>query len=223
MRASLLSRREREVLALLDAGVRAKTCALRLGVSEATVRSYIRSILRKLGSHSQLEALAKARQLGLLGRGGANGAQARASGAPRQEEGYRLLAEILAGCLSDEGGDGDGPERAGEAWGRYLVARPPFSPPLSRAQALSELTQLLEGIGFRPHLTGDGQGARVLLRACPFREVAAAHRRVVCSVHRGVIRGALAELGGALTVARLRPLSERDGACALHLSSRETA
>ena len=61
-----LSPRQSEVLALLGEGVRAQAIALRLGLSETTVRNHIRSILRKLGCHSQLEAVAVARRARLI-------------------------------------------------------------------------------------------------------------------------------------------------------------
>ena len=64
--AAGLSSRQREVLALLAEGVQARAIAARLGLSEATVRNHIRLILRKLGCHSQLEAVAVAYRLGLL-------------------------------------------------------------------------------------------------------------------------------------------------------------
>jgi DNA-binding CsgD family transcriptional regulator len=61
-----LTPRQRQVLGLLADGVPAKKIAARLGVSEATVRTYIRLVLRELGAHSQLEAVAKARRSGVL-------------------------------------------------------------------------------------------------------------------------------------------------------------
>jgi PAS domain S-box-containing protein len=61
-----LTPRQREVLELMSERRSAKTIAERLGVAETTVRTYIRLILRELGAHSQLEALAKARRAGLL-------------------------------------------------------------------------------------------------------------------------------------------------------------
>jgi PAS domain S-box-containing protein len=62
----LLTRRQRKVLGLLAEGVPAKVIAARLGIAEATVRNHIRAILVELGSHSQLEAIAKARRLNLI-------------------------------------------------------------------------------------------------------------------------------------------------------------
>ena len=61
-----LTGRQLEVLDLIDQGCSARTIADRLQISEATVRNHIRAILLELGCHSQLEALAAARRLGLL-------------------------------------------------------------------------------------------------------------------------------------------------------------
>jgi DNA-binding NarL/FixJ family response regulator len=59
-----LSPRERMVLAGLARGQRAETIAAAAVVSEATVRSQIRSLLTKLGVNSQLEAVALAWKVG---------------------------------------------------------------------------------------------------------------------------------------------------------------
>ena len=64
--ASPLTRRQEQVLGLLADGLRPRAIAARLGLSEATVRNHIRGIRRELGCTSQLEAVAKARRLGLL-------------------------------------------------------------------------------------------------------------------------------------------------------------
>jgi PAS domain S-box-containing protein len=62
----LLTPRQQQVLGLLADGVPAKAIATRLAVSEATVRNHIRAILAALETHSQLEAIAKARRLRLI-------------------------------------------------------------------------------------------------------------------------------------------------------------
>jgi DNA-binding CsgD family transcriptional regulator len=64
--AAVLTPRQREVLELMAKGLQAKAIAERLRVTNTTVRTHIRAILRELGAHSQLEALAKARDSGLL-------------------------------------------------------------------------------------------------------------------------------------------------------------
>lgn len=61
-----LTRRQIEVLGLLSKGRSAKEIGRDLYLSEATVRNHIRALLQGLGVHSQLEALARARELGLL-------------------------------------------------------------------------------------------------------------------------------------------------------------
>lgn len=61
-----LTPRQRDILHLLAEGCRAKEIARRLWLSETTVRNHIRAILRELEAHSQLEALSKARRLGLV-------------------------------------------------------------------------------------------------------------------------------------------------------------
>lgn len=61
-----LTPRQREILRLLVQGVRAKQIAAQLTLSETTVRNHIRAILRELGAHSQLEAVARARTLSLI-------------------------------------------------------------------------------------------------------------------------------------------------------------
>jgi PAS domain S-box-containing protein len=65
-RAPHLTPRQLDVLRLLAEGTPAKGIARQLWVSEATVRNHIRAVLRELESHSQLEALSKARRLGLV-------------------------------------------------------------------------------------------------------------------------------------------------------------
>lgn len=62
----LLSPREHEVLALLGDGVATQEIATRLAISPHTVRKHVQTILGKLGAHSKLEGVARARRLGLL-------------------------------------------------------------------------------------------------------------------------------------------------------------
>ena len=61
-----LTPRERDVLRRVAAGVSSRDIARELGISYTTVRTHIRSLGRKLGVHSKLEATAKARELGLV-------------------------------------------------------------------------------------------------------------------------------------------------------------
>ena len=63
-----LTGRQLEVLQLLAAGKSARDIGTELYLSQATVRNHIRALLQGLGAHSQLEALARAREFGLLAR-----------------------------------------------------------------------------------------------------------------------------------------------------------
>jgi DNA-binding NarL/FixJ family response regulator len=61
-----LTPREREVLRLMAEGSASRTIAAELGISYTTVRTHIRSLGSKLAVHSKLEAIVKARELGLI-------------------------------------------------------------------------------------------------------------------------------------------------------------
>jgi len=61
-----LTSRELEVLRLLASGTSTTTAAESLGISTATLRAHVQAVLRKLGAHSRLEAVAEAARLGLV-------------------------------------------------------------------------------------------------------------------------------------------------------------
>jgi DNA-binding NarL/FixJ family response regulator len=61
-----LTPREKEVLRMMAEGAASRDIASRLGISYATVRTHIRSLGSKLGVHSKLEAIVKARELALV-------------------------------------------------------------------------------------------------------------------------------------------------------------
>jgi len=61
-----LTPRELEVLALLSEGLVPRAIAERLSIGLHTARGHVKSILAKLDAHSALEAVARARELGLV-------------------------------------------------------------------------------------------------------------------------------------------------------------
>ena len=61
-----LTPRQNEILQLLGQGASTVDIASMLHLSKETVRNHIRHILRELGVHSRLEAVARAHDLGLL-------------------------------------------------------------------------------------------------------------------------------------------------------------
>jgi predicted ArsR family transcriptional regulator len=121
---------------------------------------------------------------------------------PGTSDEYRLLATVLTGAV----GSPVAAERAGHAWGRYLVPRrlPLVRPDDAVAQAT--VTALLAEQGFEPEA-----GAReIRMRRCPFHDLAESAPQVVCAVHKGLIDGALEELGSDLRVDRLDVFVEPD-------------
>jgi DNA-binding CsgD family transcriptional regulator len=64
--AGMLSRREREVLALVAGGLSDREIAERIAVSHHTVHRHVANIRHKLGSGSRAAAVAEAARLGLL-------------------------------------------------------------------------------------------------------------------------------------------------------------
>jgi len=121
---------------------------------------------------------------------------------------YQLLAEMLAGFLADAEPDPAGrSSELGRAWGSYLTTRPAPGRRTTHDQALTELLRVLDDIGFAPQLD-DADGERVLLRHCPFREVAVAHQDVVCSLHLGVMQGVLQAVRAPVEATHLQPFAE---------------
>jgi len=77
-----LTARELEVLQLLAEGSSTGQASERLGISSATLRAHVQAILRKLGAHSRLEAVAEAARLGVI----TLDAWSRDRSVPRQKE-----------------------------------------------------------------------------------------------------------------------------------------
>jgi len=146
-----------------------------------------------------------------------------AVGGPAGRRRYRLLAEMLtsliAGTMTTPG---KAAENAGREWGAYLTEQPPPYQKLSAQEAIGKLTAVMEELGFSPQAeAGDGDGQyRLCLRQCPFREVAERHQEVICSLHLGLMRGALDRMRAPLTADRLDPFVE-PSLCVARLSERE--
>jgi len=133
---------------------------------------------------------------------------------------YRLLAKILASYLAAHTRQ---PEKAalaaGEEWGRYMTERPAPFQRVDAAEATRQLTETLEDIGFAPEAVTAGRKREILLRHCPFREIAEQDSRVVCTVHLGLMRGMLTELDAPLDVTGLDPFVEPQ-LCVARLATR---
>jgi len=148
-----------------------------------------------------------------------------AVGGPAGRRRYRLLAEMLTSLIAGTIPElGKAAEVAGREWGAYLTEQPPPYQKLTAEQAIVKLTAIMEELGFSPQPKDrDGAGQyRLRLRQCPFREVAQHHQDVICALHLGLMRGALARMRAPVSADRLDPFVE-PSLCVAHLSERENS
>jgi len=105
-------------------------------------------------------------------------------------------------------------EHAGYAAATEQLGPPPALGP-TVDEALSQVAATFADLGFAPELSRQGDDRRLELRACPFRAVAVEHPEVVCSLHLGLLRGALAASNAPATTSALMPFVEPDLCLAL--------
>jgi predicted ArsR family transcriptional regulator len=199
-----------EELRAASAGLDVRTLSRRLALHENTVRWHL-GLLAEAGLVESTAAVngkpGRPRMLYVL-RPGTNEA------AGRDE--HRLLATILTGAVAEDSDGERRAENAGHAWGRYLVRRPSPLERITDDQAVGELTRLLDEEGF----AAEAQGREIHMRRCPFHELAETNPGVVCSVHRGLLSGALEELASGLEVEGL-DVFVRPDLCVARLRQRQ--
>ena len=130
--------------------------------------------------------------------------QLSADGIVHDRDEYRLLATMLTAAVAS---GPDGAARAyetGVTWGRAI------------APADGDVVTLLDEQGFAA--TQDGE--TIEMRRCPFFALAAGNPEVICTLHHGLIDGALADSG--YEVGELRPFVE-PALCIARLRSGEQA
>lgn len=132
---------------------------------------------------------------------------------------YRELARVLADELARGPHVTEGAAAAGERWGRALVAdRPPAA---DSTEAFQRLVTLLDDAGFAPE-PGGSLHEPIRLHRCPFGALARDRSDVVCSVHLGLMQGALRGLDAPLEAVRLQPFVRPD-LCLAHVARRPDA
>lgn len=214
--------RRREVLDTLraaDAPVGVAEVAHRLGIHTNTARFHLDALVAEGAVERRLEQPS--------GPGRPRTAYTPRPGMDRAgTRSYRLLAQILLSHLASSGPEAyASATQAGLAWGRFLVDRPAPFRHLTAAQAAERLTALLADLGFAPEPEGAGEGEApeaIRLRHCPFLELAEEYGQIVCSLHLGLMQGALARLGAPVTASGLEPFAEPD-ACLARLESTAAA
>lgn len=141
--------------------------------------------------------------------------------AEEDDDGFRLLAHILTSYLSGSAADPEAEAtEAGRIWGRYLIERPRPFERITPKEALTRVNALLSQLGFAPELVDEPSDRRILLRRCPFQDLALSHPEITCSVHLGLIRGALAEMGAPVEGTQLDRFVE-PSLCVAHFEARD--
>jgi predicted ArsR family transcriptional regulator len=201
-----------ELVQQAEAPLDARELGTRVGLHVNSVRSHLR-VLAEAGlvAASREEPTGPGRPRVLY-----QATTAEALDAPAHAS-YRLLAQILASSLAgSERNPSARAEEAGRAWGAHLIRKPPTS--ISKQETIDEVIRLHEQAGFRPELRQAKSGQEIVLKHCPVQEVATTYQSVICPIHVGLIRGALAELGTGIEADSLEPFAE-PGACVGHLTS----
>lgn len=127
---------------------------------------------------------------------------------------YTALARVLVAGLAAGPDPAGRAAAAGREWGRELAASAAAC--AGRKGPVRRLVDLLDGLGFAPSRSGEPARARIGLHHCPFLELAVENPRVICSVHRGLMDGALAEWGSDAAVSSLDAFAE-PGLCVARL------
>lgn len=140
--------------------------------------------------------------------------------AARAESSYRLLAGLLAEVHTD----GLTPGEAGVRWARREVPANPDGPAASAGRFLGRVGEMVDRLrpwGYRPDVSSSdgGRTVAVTISGCPFIELAQQYPALVCGIHRGVIAGAMSQLGEDQVDTSLEPFVVPD-VCIAHLSTR---
>ena len=146
---------------------------------------------------------------------------ARPTSTPAGGRRYLFLAKILASYLAAETPrPREAARRAGVAWGRYLADKPPPFRRLDAGRATEQLVRGLDDIGFAPEVVVAEGETQILLRHCPFREIAEEYGEVACSIHLGLMQGLLTEIRAPVDATGLDPFVEPN-LCVARLATRQ--
>ena len=107
---------------------------------------------------------------------------------------------------------------AGVAWGRRLAEEVGEPRSRSAAAAREQVVEIFVRMGFAPQ--PNRRDVDVLLTRCPLLQAAQESPTVVCNVHLGIVRGAIAAYGHDGSASELHPFSE-PGGCHLRLQASE--
>lgn len=123
---------------------------------------------------------------------------------------YRLLASILTEYVAGRPDAAGIAAQLGRSTSAALMPSSARGRAPSKTRAITELVELLAELGFEPEPADGPRTREIRLRHCPFQKLAEQHSEVICSVHLGLMQGALSAMRAPVTVDRLDPFVEPD-------------
>ena len=123
---------------------------------------------------------------------------------------YALAGELMIRALREAAADGspmDSVRESSEAYGREAARE--LGRGIRRRAPLPRMGEALERLGFEPR----DDGERVLLRNCPFHELARRDPELVCGMNEAFLRGLADGLTGG--AAAVQPCAEEGYCCAV--------
>lgn len=131
------------------------------------------------------------------------------------DTGYRLLAMIALSQLAELQPGAAAALGSGRRWGAHLIGNPRPGTSTDRESALATISELMDELGFAPDRPDD---STMVLRRCPFADLARDNQDLVCTTHLGIVRGALSAMGADLEATELRPFADDGTVCTVHFS-----
>ncbi len=197
-----------ETLGAAADGLTVAELADRVGLHPNAVRQHL-DVLQRAG----VVVAAPSPPTGRRGRPSSRYALAapQAVGAVGHRELVRLLLELVRRLRASE----DQVEAFGWDQGHRLTRG---------GEGPAALTASMAGLGFAPEEVTDEAGRRagemdLRLRACPFRDaVISDGGRLICALHRGMVRGALERIDDAAELAAFEPTDPVTGGCRVLVS-----
>lgn len=127
-----------------------------------------------------------------------------------QPRAYADLAQWLARAIPVNASRLRELERAGREIGRELAPAP-------SGDTATGLRDALAALGFEPTLERDGGGFSCCLGNCPYKDSVRASPEVVCTLHRGITAGLLAELDPGAKLTGFTPHDPEQAGCTVEV------
>lgn len=126
------------------------------------------------------------------------------------------IARSLARAIPATPSSLDEVERAGVQMGAELAHD---LGPAGAAGAGEPVEQALAALGFDPERSEDGTVARYRLRTCPYAEAVRENPAVVCTLHRGMIRGLLEQVAPQCELTGFEPRPPDVAGCIVEITA----